>query len=536
MGTLAYIIVGLLCLFPWLIPFAGIPLGILDVLNIYGFDMYNLTLKFAHLNSSWISIFWYWFISIVGILVDIILIYLIVSWLKGLKYRKKKVKTNLALINCSIIDGNRDSKILEDGIILIKNLINNNENLGTIAAVGSKKDIKIPEEYKKIDLKGNYVLPGLINAHCHLTGSGKPTRLTKLSDEMMKKFIKLLENPLGKTILFNMMRKNALTALNAGTTTLRTMGDPHYVDLKLRDKINKGKMLGPNLVCAGKGICITGGHGGAMTYIADSIPEIRKAIRKNLRKRVDFIKILSTGGVMDARKIGEAGRPQMTLEEIETACFEAHRGGLLVATHCESTEGIKEALQGGVDSIEHGAEITDDLIPIFKNNPKALRGYSAITPTISAGMGLATLPIEDTKIMLESFENAKFVERGMIYALQKAYLEGINISCGTDASVPYSTHYELWKELKYYLRYTKMTPQESIYYATKGNAKNIGIDNFTGSIETGKSADMIVVPGNPFENIDYLGEVVMVIIRGNLISKPKIKKIKKLKELTPIEL
>ncbi|MFX1495284.1 MAG: amidohydrolase family protein [Promethearchaeota archaeon] len=536
LGSLAYGIVGLLCTFPWLIPFAGIPLGILDMLGIYGFNMYNLTLNIAHLNSSWMSITWYWFVSIIGVFINLILIYLSISWLKGLKYRKRQPKSNLALINCSIIDGNRDSGVIDNGVILIKNIGEKDEKTGIIIAVGSINGEKIPEGYRQVDLKGAYVLPGLINAHCHLTGSGKPTRLMKLSDETMEKLIKFLGTSLGKLILLNMMRKNAFIALNAGVTTLRSMGDPHYIDLKLRDKINKGKILGPNLICAGKGICVTGGHGGAMTYVADSIPEIRKAIRKNLRKRVDFIKILSTGGVMDARKVGEAGRPQMTIEEIETACFEAHRGGLLVATHCESTEGIKEALQGGVDSIEHGAEITDDLVPLFKDNPKSLRGFTVLTPTITAGMGLATLSIADTKILPESFENAKIVEKGMIYALQKAYIEGINISCGTDASVPYSTQYELWKELKYYLKYTKLTPQEAIYYATKGNAKNIGIDNFTGSIETGKSADLIVVPGNPIENIEFLGQVTMVIIRGNLIKRPKVKKIKKLKELTPIEI
>ena len=151
-------------------------------------------------------------------------------------------------------------------------------------------------------------------------------------------------------------------------------------------------------------------------------------------------------------------------------------------------------------------------------------------------MGLATLSIEETKITPESFENAKLIEKGMILALQKAYKEGIKISCGTDASVPYSTHYEVWKELKYYLKYTDMSPQEAISFATKGNAENIGIEDITGSIEVGKSADLIVVPGNPLENVDYLGEISKVIIRGHLIKHPKVKKIKKLKELIPLEI
>jgi imidazolonepropionase-like amidohydrolase len=357
----------------------------------------------------------------------------------------------------------------------------------------------------------------------------------KLSDKNMMRLIKFMATPIGKIFLMKLMKKNALNALNAGVTTLRSMSDPLYIDLKLRDQIKEGRIVGPRLLCAGKGICITKGHGWMMSFVADSIPEIRKAVRENLRMKVDHIKILSTGGVMDARKIGEAGRPQMTIEEIETACFEAHRGGLLVATHCESTQGIREALQGGVDSIEHAAEIPDDLVPLIKNNPKTLRGYTVIVPTVSAGMGMAVLPKEETKITQESFENAIIVEKGMISALQKAYKEGLRISCGTDASVPYSLQYEVWKELMYYLKYTDMTAQEAIYFATKGNAENLGISDITGSIEVGKSADIVVVPGNPLDNIEYLGNVSKVIIKGHLINNPKVKKAKKLKEFEPLE-
>jgi imidazolonepropionase-like amidohydrolase len=107
---------------------------------------------------------------------------------------------------------------------------------------------------------------------------------------------------------------------------------------------------------------------------------------------------------------------------------------------------------------------------------------------------------------------------------------------GTDASVPYVPHYEEWKELKYLIKYTGMSAQEAIYFATKNNAEIIGVDNITGSIEVGKSADLQVVPGNPLENIDYLGQVSKVIMRGYLIKNPKVKKIKKLKEIEPIEL
>jgi len=536
LGALAHTIIGLLNAFPWIIPFVGIPLGILDVLGIYGFGMYNLTLNLARLDSSWMPVVWYWTMAILGSVIDTILTLFTIGWIKRLKYRKKEPKANLALINCNIIDGNLNSSIINKGVILIKNVVEYGETPGLIVGVGKEEGIKIPENYKKVDLKGDYVLPGLINAHCHLTGSGKPMKIMNLSDKTLEKLTKLLKTPLGKKVLSNMMRNNAINALNAGVTTLRTMSDPFYLDLKLRDQIKKGKLIGPRLVCAGMGICITGGHGGMMAYAADSPTEVKKAIRKNLRKEVDFIKILSTGGVMDSRKVGEAGRPQMTIEEIETACFEAHRGGLLVATHCESTHGIKEALLGGVDSIEHGAKITDDLVPLFKNNPKSLRGFTTLTSTTSAGMGMAVLSKEETKITGVKKENAVLIEVGMINGLQKAYKEGIILTVGTDAAVPYSTHYNVWKELKNFLKYTDMTAQEALHFATKGNAENIGIGDITGSIEVGKSADIQVVPGNPLENIDYLGQVSMIMIEGYLIKNPKVKKVKNLKEFEPIEL
>ena len=534
-GVLAFTIVGMLNLFPWIIPFIGIPLGILDALGIYGFRMYTKTLNFAHLSSSWMTIVWFWLIMILGSIIDIFSMYFVFSGLKNLKYRKKEPSTNYALINCNIIDGSINNPIIKKGVVLIQNIVGEGEISGLINGIGTEGKIQIPDDYKVIDLKDGYLLPGLINAHCHLTGSGKPMKIMNMSDKSLDLLAKLLGTVLGKKLLGNMMKKNATNALNAGVTTLRTMSDPFYLDLKLRNKINKGKFLGPRLVCAGMGICITGGHGGLMAHIADSPTEVKKAIRKNLRAEVDFIKILSTGGVMDSRKVGEAGRPQMTIEEIETACFEAHRGGVLVATHCESTHGIKEALLGGVDSIEHGAEITDDLIPLFKNNPKSHRGFTTLTSTVSAGMGMAVLSKEETKITAVKKENAVLIEKGMIYGLQKAYREGIKLTLGTDASVPYATHYNVWKELKYFMKYAEMTAQEAIHCATKGNADNIGIGDITGSIEVGKSADILIVQNNPLENIDSLGKIMMVFIRGNQIKNPKVKKVKNLTTFEPIE-
>lgn len=538
LGIMAYFLIGFLNVYPWIIPFIGIPMGILTILEILTPNMYGFTLSLAHLNPSWMSIGWYWIISVIGTIIGLVVSIMILSWLKHLLHKKKQPKINYALINCTIIDGNKNSAPIQNGVILIQNVVqeDNKENAGKISAVGKKGEITIPENYKRIELKGKYVLPGLINAHCHLTGSGKPTFLMKLSDKWMNRLVRMLDNALGKRLLKNMMKSNAQTALNAGVTTLKTMSDPLYMDLEVRDEIQEGKYIGPRLICAGKAVCITGGHGGAMAFIADSVPEIRKAIRRNLREKVDAIKLISTGGVMDAEKVGEAGRPQMTKKEISAACFEAHRGNLLVSTHCESTQGIKEALEGGVDSIEHGADIKDDLVPLFKDNPKSLRGFTYIVPTISAGMGLATLLKEVTKITDIKKKNAIIIEEGMIKGLQKAYREGLRIGVGTDASVPYSFHYQVWKELQYFTKYTDMDNQEAIYYGTKNNAELIGIDDLTGSIEEGKYADLQVVNDNPLDNIEALSKVEHVFIKGQFIKNPSVDRIKNLEEVKPLEL
>ncbi|MHA1143797.1 MAG: amidohydrolase family protein [Candidatus Helarchaeota archaeon] len=534
LGSLAYLIIGLMCVFPWIIPFAGIPLGIIDLFGLWGFRMFALSLIIARLPLSWMPLVYYLMIVVASIAVNCFAMYLTITRLAA---PKPAAKTNLALTNCNIIDGNRDSQVIEDGVILIKNIVKEGETPGLITAVGRASETKIPDDYKVIDLEGKFVLPGLINTHCHLMSSGKPSRLISLmgsfSDEFIQRVVSLSKTRFVKAILFRSMIKNALTALNSGVTTLRALGDAEYLDVKLRKKIEKGKILGPRLLVASFPVVPTGGHGGYLGIEVDTKGEIRKLVRRNIRNQVDCIKIISTGGVMDSRVKGEAGRPQMTIEEIETACFEAHRANLLVATHCENTKGIEEALKGGVDSIDHGAEIPDELVPLFKNNPKALRGYTTLTPTLCAGMGLAVLPKELTKITEINKANAAMIEEGMIKGLRKAYKTGIQIALGTDAGVPYSTHYQVWKELEYYLHYTDMSNQEAIYFGTKGAAEAIGIGDITGSIEVGKSADLQVVSGNPLDDISCLKDVKMVFIRGHLIKKPKIKKIKAI-EKNPI--
>ena len=430
----------------------------------------------------------------------------------------------------NLFDGRLDSDLQRDVTILVKLEKVGEATEGTITHIEPSAEIEIPPDFRVIDLAGRYAIPGLINAHCHLFGDGKPRAVASAPDSILALFVKLMNSWLGSVYMKSTMRKNAQTALNSGVTTLRTVGDFNYYDVQIRDEIEAGKVLGSRLLVSGKGICVTGGHGWYISYVTDNPWDGRKAVRKILRHGADLIKILSTGGVMDSKRLGEAGRAQMTVEEIAAICDEAHRAGYKVATHCESTLGIREALLGGVDSIEHGAPIPDELIPLFKDNPKALNGYTTLVSTISAALDLSELGVDVLKIPPIVQQNAEIIRDGMISGLKTAIEAGIPVGMGTDASVPFVPHYEFWRELVYYQHFAGVSNRRAINIATEQNAILLGIEGITGTLEAGKSADLVVLDDNPLDDLMALENVTHVIHRGHLIENPTYKRVKALEE------
>lgn len=433
---------------------------------------------------------------------------------------------NLAFTHASLFDGRLDSTMQEDVTLLIEIEQNGKAVKGKITHIGPSRESDVPADYKTYDMSEKYIIPGLINAHAHLFGDGKPMAVASASEGKLNFIKKLLSSGVGRAYLKARMRRNAHTALHSGVTTIRTAGDFDYLDVTLRDAFEAGEYPGPRLVAAGRSICVTGGHGALMAHIVDNPWDGRKAVRDCLRRGSDVIKILSTGGVMDAKRLGEAGRAQMTVDEITAICDEAHRAGYKVMAHCESTLGIREALLGGVDSIEHGAPIPEVLGPLFKNNPRALLGYTTLVSTLSAPLDLCELGTEVLKISDIAQQNGVIIRDGMIEGLKTAIAEGIAVGMGTDASVPFVPHYEFWRELVYYQHFAGLSNKKALNIATEQNANLLGIRDITGTLEVGKSADFLILTANPLENLSALENPLHIVYRGNVIESPSYKRVK----------
>lgn len=406
-------------------------------------------------------------------------------------------------------------------VIRDANLVVNSQGIIESAGAGAT----IPEGYRIIDGTGRFVLPGLINAHAHLFADGRrmPSYLTSETAEAA--LLAVLHSPVGKLILDRRTRTNVQTQLHSGVTTIRSLGDVRYEVVRARDAISAGKYPGPRLIPAGPLLAVSGGHGAPqIALVSDNPWDARKNVRLNLRKGTSAIKIAATGGVTDARAIGEAGRPQMTVEEMRAICEEAHNAGVLVAAHAQSAEGITRALRAGVDTIEHGASMTPEMIELFLDNPNSLHGTSALVPTITACLPLVTLDPSVTGINRIGRANAELVWEEMLSGISSAVENEISLGFGTDSALTYVTHYGAWREMDYAVRYAGLTPAQVLHSATGTNARILGLEQTTGALEPGLEADFVVVRENPLENLRTLEHPVMVSARGQLIENPSVKR------------
>ena len=372
-----------------------------------------------------------------------------------------------------------------------------------------------------IDLKGAYVLPGLINLHVHLATSGKPPRANKKPTNYKRLFQILSRSRLVKFVLKRMLRGYARTELMSGVTTIRTVGGILDMDARIRDEINERKIQGPRILAGNTGVSVPGGHfAGSIATEAESPEQARVHVRQIASTGPDHIKLMITGGVMDASEEGEPGVLRMPPEIVKAACEEAHRMGYKVAAHVESPEGVRVALENGVDTVEHGAKLDDDMLRLFKE-----RGASPVC-TISPALPYAVFDLSESHAAPVAKKNGRIVMDGIIECARACRDSGIPVGLGNDVGCPFILHYNFWRELYYYHKYVGASNRETLYTATLGNAGLAGIAGETGSIEKGKSADLIVVKQNALDDLTDLRNVSMVMVRGDLIRNPKVKRMK----------
>lgn len=415
-----------------------------------------------------------------------------------------------AFTHATVLDGTENMEPLVNATVCVED--------DRIVAVGSARTTVPPAGAREIDLAGAYLLPGLVNLHVHLCGSGKPMSAGGAGDLIDK----VTGNPLGRRYLRHTLRKHAQQQLASGVTTVRSVGDPGFADVEVRDAIMAGRYVGPRLVTSGVGVTVPGGHGaGLFAHVASTPEEARDIVRTCFARNCDLVKLFITGGVFDAEREGEPGVLRMSPQIARAACDEARKLGLRTAAHIESTEGVRVGLEAGVDTIEHGAPLDDKLVALFKSNGAGRT--SSLTCTISPALPFVELSPEKTQSSEIQKANGRIVFDGIVCAAQQALAAGIPVGLGTDSSCPYVTQYDMWREVVYFERIVGASRLCALHTATLGNARILGLGNETGSVEPGKAADLIVLDENPLDNLEALRRVRMVMARGQLNERPQVK-------------
>ena len=365
--------------------------------------------------------------------------------------------------------------------------------------------IKVSKNDKLIDLRGLTVMPGLMDMHVHFGGEyqSKAERPVKVERET-------------EAILAT---AHAYTTLKAGFTTVRQVGDSGLVAISLRDAIKNGYVVGPRIFTSGKSIATTGGHadptnGKSIDDYEYPTPEdgvingpyeAFTAVRQRYKDGADGIKLTVTGGVLSVAKSGD--NPQFTEEEVDAVVKAAKDYGMWVAVHAHGSEGMKRAVIAGVDSVEHGTFMTEEVMELM------IERGTYYVPTISAGEFVAEKSKIDNYFPEIVRPKAASVGPQIGGTFGKAYKKGVKIAFGTDVGVqPHGTN---WKEFVYMNQYG-MPAIETIVVATIETAKLLGESDALGSISVGKIADIIAISGNPLEDMNNMQNVHFVMKNGKV--------------------
>ena len=431
---------------------------------------------------------------------------ILVNWVS--LFSKKLLTFSITAIVCStavfaettVITADRmidvaNGKVVKQAAVIVTDNI--------ITASGRLKDLTVPNEATRIDLGNATLMPGLMDMHVHLTS------------DATRHGYKRLEVSLPRAAITGV--KHAKATLDAGFTTVRNVGAPGFADVALRDAINAGDVVGPRMFVAGPSLGVTGGHcdSNLLPYeydnysegVADGPWEVRKKVRRNIKYGATVIKFCATGGGLS--KGTKVGAQQYTFEEMKALIDEAHLRGLTVATHAHGTNGIKAAIKAGVDSVEHVSLLDDEAIDLAKKNGTYFSMDIYVTEYI-LGEG------EKAGILEESLNKERIVGKTQRENFEKAVKAGVNMVFGSDAGV-----YPHGDNPKQFARMVKfgMTPIQAIQAATINPARLLKQEATLGSLEKGKLADIVAVPGNPLDDMSLMEKVGFVMKDGQIVKQ-----------------
>lgn len=360
-----------------------------------------------------------------------------------------------------------------------------------------------------VDLGNKTVLPGLIDSHVHLSSDrgGEQALLAWMRDDPPLHAFEA--------------QMNGMKTLMAGFTTVRNLGDDEGVTLGLREAVNRGWVKGPRIVDAASSISTTGGHmdgRGALNddlvahlpspeNLCDSVESCRRVVRRQIDRGADVIKFATTGGVNSGTGLGT----RMFEDEARALVQTAHAYGRKVAVHAHGADGIKLALRAGADSIEHGTVMDDEVIRLLRQTG------AYYVPTLSTVNGYIERLAKDPNAYTGAVKQQIEWRIGITgQSLRKAYPAGVKIAFGTDAGV--SKHGRNADEFELLVKYG-MPPVEALKAATVNAADLLGLASEIGTIEPGKSADIIAVAGDPLTDVRVLKDVQFVMARGEVVKK-----------------
>lgn len=352
--------------------------------------------------------------------------------------------------------------------------------------------VGVGETLERVDLQGNYVMPGLIDCHTHVTFPATVDFPITYAD-------------FTQPDITLMTIENLQNLLKSGVTYIRDVGDRDYIALDLKKHLQSGRIKGPGMHCAGLIVTMTGGHAWWIGREADGVDEVRKAVREQLKRGADLIKVVGTGGILTPDV--DVNAYQFNVDELKAAAEETHKAGKKICAHCIGTQGIKNAVRAGIDSVEHASILDDEAIDMLAE------AGTYIVPTLTAvHNGLKNADADGVPKF--ALEKGKYVAKLQIQSIQRAYKAGVKIAMGTDCGTPFNHHGSSSPQEVELMHNLGMTPMDAIVASTRVPAELIGIDQTHGTLETGKSVDFLVLAEDPLKNIKTLREPVSVYQKG----------------------